>query len=263
MRLRTAPHAGLLAIMLLGIARHASAHPVPFSYIDVRIDPDVIHVSVTVHVFDLGHDLAVSPPDRLMDSAVLSEKASAIDALIEQRLHVVVDGRELGVVKSGQIEALVERQSLRLLFDYRPERSPGLVTVRTVMFPYDVTHQTFLNVYDSGSLASQAILDADRSEFEYFAGTLYGAARAGLRFFWRGTLYIFAGPGCWLFLTGLILLGGSTRWIILVVTAFTVADATGLAMARAHMLSPPDRVLEPALALPLPGSSMSPDRWTT
>src|SRR5262245_43610915 len=49
----------LLAVVLL--ARPAWTHPVPFSYLDVRLSPSSLDVSLTVHIFDLAHDLMITP----------------------------------------------------------------------------------------------------------------------------------------------------------------------------------------------------------
>src|SRR5581483_3607163 len=48
--------------------RDARAHPVPFSYLDLRIQPDAIDGSLVVHMFDAAHDLQVDPPERLLDA---------------------------------------------------------------------------------------------------------------------------------------------------------------------------------------------------
>ena len=58
----------LLAAAL--VALPAAAHPVPFSYLDVRLQPSAIDVSLTVHIYDLAHDLQISPMERLLDAAV-------------------------------------------------------------------------------------------------------------------------------------------------------------------------------------------------
>src|SRR5262249_31726740 len=77
------------------VPRGASAHPVPFSYLDLRIQPDSIDGSLVVHMFDAGHDLSVEPPDRLLDDAVARQRASDLTKLFTDRLTVSEDGRAL------------------------------------------------------------------------------------------------------------------------------------------------------------------------
>ena len=59
----------LCAVLLAALAgvRGAEAHPVPFSYLDLRLKAGVLEGSVTLHVFDLAHDLDIQPAERLLD----------------------------------------------------------------------------------------------------------------------------------------------------------------------------------------------------
>ena len=67
--------------VLCCVPRSASAHPVPFSYLDLRIQDDAIEGSLVVHMFDAGHDLNVEPPDRLLDLAVARQRAADVTKL--------------------------------------------------------------------------------------------------------------------------------------------------------------------------------------
>src|SRR5205807_9177721 len=64
-----------------------------------------------------------------------------------------------------------------------------------------------------------------------------------------GLHHILIGPDHLLFLVGLLLLGGSVRQLLVVVTAFTVAHSITLSLAALNLLSPPARIIEPAIAL--------------
>jgi hydrogenase/urease accessory protein HupE len=116
------------------------------------------------------------------------------------------------------------------------------------MFPYDPAHQTFLNVYE-GEALTQAILDGGHPQFEYFAGTTQGAMAVIRKFVPAGIHHILIGPDHLLFLVGLLLLGGTIRQLALVVTAFTVAHSLTLSLAALNIVTPPARIIEPAIAL--------------
>src|SRR4029077_12137475 len=123
----------------------ASAHPVPFTYLDLRLQPDgVIDGSLVAHMFDLGHDLNIDPAERLLDPALASQQAAAIARLFAGRLTVSADGRVL-TPQWSSVEVLADRQSLKLSLRYTPASRPGVLTVSAAMFPYDPNHQTFLN----------------------------------------------------------------------------------------------------------------------
>ena len=83
----------LLAAVLLALP--AGAHPVPFSYLDVQLQRSSIDVSLTVHIYDLAHDLQVTPMERLLKPRFLAERESAIRALFAPRLGLKADGQSL------------------------------------------------------------------------------------------------------------------------------------------------------------------------
>src|SRR5438046_9257850 len=117
------------------------------------------------------------------------------------------------------------------------------------MFTYDPQHQTFVNVYERDTLTSQMILDINHTQTEYFAGTRQGVLAVIRKFIPAGIHHILIGPDHLLFLIGLLLLGGSIRRLAMVVTSFTVAHSVTLSLAALNILTPPARLIEPAIAL--------------
>jgi len=239
------PAVGALCILL--VAAGADAHPVPFSYLDLHLQRGAIEGSLVAHIFDVAHDLNVDPPDRLLDPATVSARAAAIVDLLSPRLMISANGRPLRAVWSPP-EVVAERQSLRLRLRYVVDGPPGTVNVAAVMFPYDPNHQTFVNIYE-GQALTQAILDSRRISFEYFSGSRQGVWAVIKRFVPSGIHHILIGPDHLLFLVGLLLLGGTIRQLTLVVTSFTVAHSITLSLAALNIVTPPARIIEPAIAL--------------
>ena len=220
--------------MLLAWTVPLSAHPAPFSYIDISLAADGIDVAVVSHIFDLAHDLGVDASDRLLDPEFVRSRAGDITALLQPRFQIDADGRSVTCRPSHAPEIVAARQSLKVRFSCaspNPPSIPGTITVRAMMFPYDPMHQTFLNVYENGSLTSQSILDRGRTSFQYFAGTRHGALAVVRKFVPAGIHHILIGPDHLLFLVGLLLLGGSIRQLLVVVTAFTLAHSVTLSLA--------------------------------
>jgi hydrogenase/urease accessory protein HupE len=220
---------------------------VPFSYLDLRLKADAIDGSLVVHMFDAAHDLGIDPAERLLDAGVAAARSTELARLLAARFTVTADGLVLTPQWSAA-EVIADRSSLRLPFRYGLSRRPGVVRVAAVMFPYDPQHQTFLNVYE-GEALTQAILDRGRTEFEYFAGTRQGALAVVRKFLPAGIHHILIGPDHLLFLVGLLLLGGSIRQLAMIVTAFTVAHSITLSLAALNLVTPPARIIEPAIAL--------------
>jgi len=230
------------------IAAPASAHPVPFSYLDLRIQPGAIDATLVAHIFDVAHDLHVEPPERLLDPAFAAARGPELVALLSPRVSLTVDGRAAAGAWSNAVDVLADRQSLRLRARYAVSAPPGTVSVSAAMFPYDPNHQTFVNVYEGRAL-TQAILDRGRGDFEYFAGSRQGASAVVRKFLPAGIHHILIGPDHLLFLVGLLLLGGTIRQLAVIVTAFTVAHSITLSLAALNLVTPPARIIEPAIAL--------------
>ena len=239
----------LMLVSFFSFATPAAAHPVPFSYLDVRLEPDTIACTLVVHVFDAAHDLGAEPSDRLLDPSALDAKGDALIALLRNRLQVAAAGQTLTDGVWSPPEPLPDRQSIRLRVSYKTNAAPGTVTVTANLFPYDPTHQTFLNFYEREALTSQAILDRSHPQFEYFAGTRQGVLAVIRKFVPAGIHHILVGPDHLLFLIGLLLLGGTIRQLLLVVTSFTVAHSITLSLAALNLVRPPAHIVEPAIAL--------------
>ena len=77
---------------LIGWTADASAHPSPFSYIDIDVKPDGVYCTLVAHVLDVAHDVPLSPPERLFDRQVLSDNASRIYGLLGPRLRIRAGG---------------------------------------------------------------------------------------------------------------------------------------------------------------------------
>jgi len=237
----------LLAVLL--IARAAAAHPAPFSYIDITLGDRSLEVSVVAHVFDLAHDLNVATPEQLLDGGVARGRLQAIAELLAGRIGLQIDGEARSSHAWALDRILADRQSLRFTTAFPLDRAAGRLTFSTLMFPYDPNHQTFVNVYERGALTTQAILDVNHRTLDYFAGTRQGALAVVRKFLPAGIHHILIGPDHLLFLVGLLLLGGTIRQLAVVVTAFTVAHSITLSLAALNFVTPPTRIIEPAIAL--------------
>jgi hydrogenase/urease accessory protein HupE len=242
----------LLVVMALALpAARAGAHPVPFSYLDLHLEsPGAARLDGTLvlHAFDLAHDLQIDSPERMLDASLARARFPAIAAMMGARFRLSADGNPLIPSWTGW-DVVSDTQSLRLRFSCALSRAPGIVGLSAQIFPYDPNHQTFVNVYEGVALRSQAILDAHHTSLEYFSGSRQGDIAIGRRFAAAGIHHILIGPDHLLFLVGLLLLGGSIRRLLIVVTSFTLAHSITLSVAALGLLSPPARLVEPLIAL--------------
>jgi hydrogenase/urease accessory protein HupE len=240
---------GVLAALSLLVGVTASAHPVPFSYVDLRLQGNTLELTVVAHVFDIAHDLNVQPPEKLLEGDTLAARGNDVAVLLGGRLTVAAGGERLRGGTWSTPEPLPDRQSISIRARYVLARPAGRVDVSALMFPYDPQHKTFLNFYEDGAVTAQAILDKNRTRFEYFAGTREGIWAVLRKFIPAGVHHILIGPDHLLFLVGLLLLGGSIKQLLIVVTAFTIAHSITLTLAALRMVIPPANAIEPAIAL--------------
>ncbi len=225
----------------------AAAHPVPFSYVDLRLGNPSTQVTLVVHIFDVAHDLGVEPVERLPDPEFLTSRTDEIARLLSPRLAFEGPGGALRATWS-RAEPLADRSSLRFVVTLDTPGGLGTVNVNALIFPYDPEHRTFLNVYENDELTAQEILGVDRPAFEYFSGTRQGVLAVIQRFVPSGVHHILIGPDHLLFLIGLLLTGGALRQMVLMVTAFTVAHSVTLALALTGVVNVPGSIVEPLIA---------------
>src|SRR5688572_10002650 len=239
----------LFALVLshaLFVAAPAWAHPAPFSYLDIVFKDGGIEGTLVIHVIDAAHDLGITPFERLMDDAVAEANRQKIADLLTPRLMLRTDRRL--TIQWTSLEVLREDMALRLKYRIQAESS-GSTTIDTNLFPYDPLHQTFVNIYEEGSLRQQLIFNASTNEYVYYAGTTQGALAVLGTFIPSGIHHIMIGPDHILFLVGLLLLGGTWLTLLRIVTAFTIGHSITLSLAALNVLSPPATIIEPAIAL--------------
>ena len=238
----------LCLCLTVATAAPALAHPAPFSYLDVRVAGADIDVTVAVHEFDVAYEFKIADASRVLDPAEVGRYSPALVALLQDRLQVWVDGTRL----AGQWSAaapVANRQAIQLKVRFRSAAPPPSILVAARMFPYDPVHQTFVNVYERDEVVLQAILDRTREQVTFYPGTRQGTFAVIKRFAASGVHHILIGPDHLLFLVGLLLLGGTLRRLVLVVSAFTVAHSITLSLAVLRFVSPPTWLVEPAIAL--------------
>lgn len=238
----------MVIVWLAQLPTPTFAHPAPYSYLDLRLSQHTIEATLTAHTLDFAHELNVTPADALLETALTVSKQAAMLNLLRSRLSMLVDSR-VPTLELLRVEPLPERQALALHLRWTLSTAPGLLKIQCALFPYDPQHQTFLNVYESGTLVRQEIFNQHRTTFEHFTGSRQGTLAASKSFLINGLYHIFAGPDHILFLVGLLLLGGSLRRLLIIVTAFTVAHSITLTLAALNIVNPSARVVEAGVAL--------------
>jgi len=234
------------ALGLLMSARSLSAHPAPFSFVDIVVRGDAVDGTLAAAVAGAAHELGIESADRLMLPDEATRLRDRVVALVEPRLGIRTGSGQK--VEWSELQPVVERHAVMLRFRMTGAR-PGVVRVRTLLFPYDPVHQTFVNIYEDGTLRQQLIFNASSPEYTYYTGSTQGALAVMQTFIPAGIHHILIGPDHVLFLIGLLLLGGTWTALIKIVTAFTLGHSITLSLAALNIVMPPPRIIEPAIAL--------------
>jgi hydrogenase/urease accessory protein HupE len=233
---------------MLSAPRAAAAHPAPWSYVDFFVNGAVLDAQLTIHVFDIAHELGIREPLSLLEPDTLARHSDAAVALLEKRLAVALNG-DAAVGVWERPAPSEQGDSVRVRVRYEAGRPIERLAVHGRLFPYDTLHQTFVNIYENGVLATQAVLDTGHPDSLYATGVDPGAWSVIRMFVPLGIHHILIGPDHLLFLIGLLLPGGAWRRLLVVVTAFTLAHSVTLSLAVLGWVQPSPRIIEPAIAL--------------
>src|SRR5690606_19154989 len=228
----------------------ASAHPVPFSYLDLRVGEQAVEGRMRVHLTDLAPVLGLAQPEALLQPAVLNAQRPAMQRYLASRIALTGLGQGNALVRAtwGRIASVDDREAPQFAFRL-PAPTAGRVVVAPDLAHQDPAHQTFINVYEDGDLTQQFILSGSSEPATYYRGTTSGALAVMGTFIPSGIEHILIGPDHILFLVGLLLLGGSLRRLLVIVTAFTIGHSITLSLAALNIVNPPGWLVEPAIAL--------------
>ena len=233
------------AALLVVIGGGLSAHPAPFSYLDIVFRDGGIRGTLVIHVIDAAHELGMEPAG-LMNSEVVLQRSQQLGEILRPRILLRSSHRLEPEWLSTEL--LAEDQAIKLTYQIVDEQ-PGAIVVDANLFPYDPNHQTFINIYEGAELRQQLIYNARSEEHTYYLGTADGAIEVMKTFIPSGIHHIMIGPDHILFLVGLLLLGGTWMALLKIVTAFTVGHSVTLSLAALNVVTPPATVIEPAIAL--------------
>lgn len=233
-------------LLALVFATPVAAHLEPFSYLDLEVEDQAISGRIRVHLIDIAPVLGIADPHELLEGHVLAARTPDIGQYLASRIELARGG--FARAEWGHAVIVDENEAIELPFTI-PGEPEGALSLDTHLFPRDPNHQTFVNVYEGGELHQQFIFSAASEPKTYYRGTTAGALAVMGTFIPSGIHHIAIGPDHILFLIGLLLLGGSLRRLVTIVTAFTVGHSITLSLASLDIVNPPGWLVEPAIAL--------------
>ncbi len=215
----------------------ALAHQTSVSFSELSVHGREVRGTLRFALADVRTQVEVDPrrlpvaalQQLLLDSFVL--KVSDQPCTLQPGSQAQLDGEDgLALQGSWICPAQIETLSVRAGF--------------LDSFPIGHAHLSRID-FGEGEV-SQRVAQVESPSFE--AQRVRRPAREFWRFLELGIEHIFTGTDHIAFLIGLLLLGGSIRELVKIVTAFTVAHSITLALATLSLLSPSPRVVEPLIA---------------
>ena len=200
-----------------------------------------------------AHALRLSTSEVTVDGrrvqAVLQFARAELDVLrpeeVARTIHVSADGAPCSL--AGSSVAPAQEDGIAVTATWECPRAPGKLQMELGFLdrlPEGHLHVALLRL-PGVTVQRTARAGAPVLEVEAQPSAWAGAGR----FLRLGAEHIFQGSDHIAFLIGVLLLGGSFRQLVGIVTAFTLAHSVTLALATLGWVVPPPRLIEPLIAL--------------
>lgn len=221
---------GLLPLFLILLISVSWGHSLNMTGVKVRFERQGVTVSVVAHAHlfrgaDAKTDIARRLQLRVNGEPFVPTKIQ----LIRDKANGIIIWQAQSKVKSS------------------PSPQVGLAAP---IFPEIAEQRTVLTVIQGRQVVAETLLDAAHPS-AVVGGAHERLSKSGvvLRFVREGIGHIFGGIDHILFLLSLLLVGGSWRQLLKIVTAFTIAHSITLSLAATGVFALPPRFVEPVIAL--------------
>jgi hydrogenase/urease accessory protein HupE len=241
--------ATLAAMMFVVRVAPCDAHAVGVSRGEYRVEGATVRTEL---VFARAELLTALPDlDRDRDRALSTRE-------LEDGRGIIADWMHHGVVIRVATEAcadrsitatLSEEDGVRLAAVYDCPRPATALSVRLELLgDLSLGHRHLVTVSSSSAIVRD-VLYAAQPELAIAPASRGELGTVGASLFRLGVEHILTGYDHLLFLLALVLVGGSLRSVLGIVTAFTLAHSVTLAVAAFDVWTPRSTLVEPAIAL--------------
>jgi hypothetical protein len=240
-----------LGLGAFGPERRALAHAVGVSSGEYRLDGKTVYGDLGMAGRELARLLPAIDTDH--DGAISTDELTAGHQAVARTFTTGLTVSADGKVCPGTLDrawALEGEGGVVFQVRYVCAEVPGHLTLAMPMLDLLAPgHRHMARLFRAGK-AQVKVLDRTHATWELGVGS---PTSSGLAMAWSmlklGIEHILTGADHLVFLLGLILVGGSLRSLVGVVSAFTLAHSITLALAAFSIFAPSPRLVEPAIAL--------------
>lgn len=240
----------ILRLALPMLALPLGAHTISLTYAEVAVDARQVVWSLKLPLPELDLLLGLDRNhDGKVDQAELVRAQAAIQQYLMSKVSVLDNGRPVPG-SAGTMQIWRDPEEHEFLAARAVFPSSGASFTRVTLhcdLLRDVvsSHQTLAKITSGGETREFVFENGRNFEADANPSTL----QAVLQFVRMGILHIFTGYDHIAFLLGVVLIGGSFKTILKVVTSFTVAHSITLALAAFRIVELPSRLVESGIAL--------------
>jgi HupE / UreJ protein len=243
--------AAAIGLAALAPERLAFAHAVGVSSGEYRLDGEVLYGDIGMAGRELARFLPAIDTDH--DGAISAEELAAGHDAVSR---AIVGGLTVSADAKACTGTLDRAWALEgeggVVFQVRyicPEVPRRLTLAMPMLDALAAGHRHMARVFRAGK-AQVKVLDRTQASWTLSdTSATSSAAALAWSMLKLGIEHILTGADHLVFLLGLILVGGSLRSLVGVVSAFTLAHSITLALAAFSIFAPSPRLVEPAIAL--------------
>jgi hydrogenase/urease accessory protein HupE len=249
---RYASSLSLAAVVVIMMCAPAAAHEINTSYSITEIQSKQITFKLRVDESDLEK---IFDLDENGDQAVTNDEILVnlddLQAYFSNKVEMIVAGATLALKTVGGSVYRDEIGNTFVDLDYETEVPSSFwkMTLRIDLFSDLGPRHKHLAKIIAGDDLQQAIFTIADSEQSFTIAGRVSIFHQIAQFVWLGMEHIFIGYDHILFLIGLIVLGGSFRNLVKIVTSFTAAHSLTLILAALQIVIMPTRLVESVIAL--------------
>jgi hydrogenase/urease accessory protein HupE len=246
---------GWLAALFISVASLARAHDPGLSTAALKFYPERLEAEM---IFARADIEALAPLDVNHDGQVSSEELDRarpqLEPLARAALSVLADGTAVAAAESSY--RLDDTNNFHIAEVFPAPSAKVVVAESPLLKQLPRGHRQFISLLDDqGVTLAEALLSAEQNVIELEMPKRLAAesqpANAGTfpDFFMMGVEHILTGYDHLLFLLGLLIAISQFRATLLVITCFTLAHSTTLALAAFDVVRISGRIVEPLIAL--------------
>lgn len=238
----------LFCLILIGLAPAANAHQVGISRGNYNVVEDTVKAELIFARLELEAALPqLEGNQELLTEQEISAASLRIKRMIVDHVTVTTDSK----LCSGDLQevTLTEGDGLMIRAIYRCPNAPETLKLNLNFLHSLSRGHRHLATVTAGDLRIQTLAFESNSEVQLAGGSVKASTAKVLAFFRLGIEHILTGYDHLLFLFGLILIGGSIRQLMIVVSSFTLGHSITLGLSALGIWAPGPTFVEPAIAL--------------